>query len=344
MKKLNSAILYLFLLGFLSFIVSSCGDASNAKTSEQASIATTGSPELDAISAAISKEADNPDLYYQRAKVYYDLEGYDQAIEDLRIAMIGDSTKVEYFHLLADVYLDNYNSRMALHTMNNAVERFPKRVPTLLKLSEFQLILKQYEQSIKTAAKVLEIDPEQAEGFIMLGMNFRENGDTTKAINSFQTAVELEPDLIDAWIMLGNLWEAKGESIAERYFNSAVAIDPENIKSQSARGSYFLRTGSLEKAKADFNAIIKKDIQNSSSFYNLGLVYLEQDSIKLANEKFNIAIETNPLFMKAYYYRGVTHEALGRPDRALADYKQLSRHDPSYRDVADRIAKLSPES
>ncbi|NNE30428.1 MAG: tetratricopeptide repeat protein, partial [Saprospiraceae bacterium] len=178
----------------------------------------TGDATLDSLNQLVLENPDNPGLYFLRAKKYHELEGYDQAISDLRQAISRDSNNTSYFHLLADVYLDNYNSRMAINTMHNAVQRFPERIPTLLKLSEFQLILKQYEESMKTADEVLKIDPQEAEGYMMLGMNFRELGDTARAINSFQSATEINADLIDAWILLGNLFAEKGNPIAERYF------------------------------------------------------------------------------------------------------------------------------
>ncbi|NNE29888.1 MAG: tetratricopeptide repeat protein, partial [Saprospiraceae bacterium] len=126
-------------------------------------------------------------------------------------------------------------------------------------------------------------------------------------------------------------------------FNTAIAINSDNIETISARGTYFLLGEQLEKAKNDFLTITRKDRQHSNSFFNLGLIYLEQDSIAKANQMFNITLQTNPIFMKAYYYRGYSHELLGRNKLALSDYQQVARHDPDYKDVSDRISRLNPD-
>jgi len=340
MKKLLTLCSFAVVVGLTFFAVTGCNDAQTDTTTEE--ITGTGNPELDALTQRILTDPKNPELRYERAKVYYSMEGYDQAIEDLKNALIQDTTKADYFHLLADVYLDNYNSRLALNVMANAAQRFPERIPTLLKLAEFQMILKQNDNSMKTVNSILEIDPQEAEAFMMMGLNFKDVGDTDKAINSFQTAVEMDADLIDVWIILGNLFAEKKEKIAERYFNTAVSIDPENLSTVAARGTYYLQNNELEKAKKDFLFVTKKDIQNSNSFFNLGLVYIEQDSIGKANNMFDITLKTNPLYMKAYYYRGLTYELLGENKKAYADFQQLARHDPEYRDVADKLARLKP--
>lgn len=339
MKKLIPVVSIFFSI--LIIAGTGCGTEPTEATPET-QVHITGNPELDKLSEQIAQDPDNLDLRFARAQAYHKLEGYDQAILDMQAVMSKDSSKAEYFHLLADIYLDNYNSRSALKVMQVAHKRFPKRIPTILKLAEFQLIFKNYERSLRLANDVLKINPQEPEGYMMLGMNLRELGDTAKAINSFQTVTELNPDLIDARIMLANLFADIGNPIAERHYNSAIAISPDNLETLSARGTYFLKNNYLKKAKQDFQAIVKKDRQHSNSFFNLGLIFIEQDSIQKAHDMFNITIETNPLYLKAYFYRGVTYELLGNPTKAYADYLQVNRHDPDYRDVAERVARLQP--
>ena len=338
MKKLYPVAFFVFCI---LVIAVGCGHEPTEATPET-QVHITGNPELDKLSEQIAQDPENMDLRYARAQAYYKLEGYDQAILDLKAVMSKDSSKAEYFHLLADVYLDNYNSRSALKVMQVAHKRFPKRIPTILKLAEFQLIFKNYERSLRLANDVLKINPQEPEGYMMLGLNLRELGDTAKAINSFQTVTELDPELIDARILLANLFSDIGNPIAERHFNSAIAISPDNLETLSARGTYYLKNNLLSKAKKDFEAIVKKDRQHSNSFFNLGLIFMEQDSVQKAHDMFNITIETNPLYLKAYFYRGVTYELLGNPTKAYADYIQVNRHDPDYRDVAERVARLKP--
>ena len=106
----------------------------------------TGDDLIDQLSLQLQESPENIDLLYQRAQAYYDKDEYNSAIVDLEKAMSIDSLKPEIYHLLADNYLDYYRSREALDMMEKVVRLFPERIPSLLKLSEMQMILNQYEK------------------------------------------------------------------------------------------------------------------------------------------------------------------------------------------------------
>jgi len=105
----------------------------------------------------------------------------------------------------------------------------PDRIPTLLKLSEFQHILKDYQSSISTINEVIRLQSFNAEAFFMLGMNFRELGDLKKAKSSFQRSVELDADLTDGWIILGNIHEAEKDPLAKEYYDNAIRSNPKRL-------------------------------------------------------------------------------------------------------------------
>ena len=74
----------------------------------------------------------------------------------------------------------------------------------------------------ETIDNILKLDPQNAEAYFMFGMNFKEQEDLERSINSFQTAVEFDPDLVDAWINLGALHAQLGNEIAIKYFDNAI--------------------------------------------------------------------------------------------------------------------------
>lgn len=325
----------IFLLPLLYFLTACTGNSTNQKKAE-----TTGNAKLDQLNARIEKSPKNAELYYARAEQYFELEGYDEAIADLNKAISIDSSKVNYYHLLADAYMDYFKSFKALKTMETAVMRFPRRIPTLLKLSEFQMILQMHKESMKSIDQVLQIDPQNAEAFFMFGMNFKEMGDTARAINSFQTAVENDPELVDAWINLGQLHAALGNAIAGRYFETATRIDPKNIEALHARGYYQQSTGDLRGSLASFRKINRIDPKYAEGYFNAGLLLMDMDSIPLAYEKFDAAIKASPVHIQAYFYRGVAAEILGKKQQAKADYEQALKLAPDYTKAKEGLERV----
>ena len=279
---------------------------------------------------AIKEAPDNHDLYFQRAKYYYNLEGYDQAIDDLEKAIAIDSSFLAYHHLLADVYMDYYKSKPAVTTLRLAADQFPDSLQTLLKLSEFEFILKQYDESIKTCDKILRKDGQNAEAYYMLGRNFKGKKQVKRAINSFQTCVENDPDHIDAYFELGNLFDQQKNPIAEKYFDNALRIEPKQVGVIFAKANHYHNMGKLNKAVEHYKKAIVIDAQYADAYYNTGLAYLEMDSIRLGYDHFDLTVKISPTYIMGYFYRGYAAEAMGNLTAAKSDYEKVLSFAPDF--------------
>jgi tetratricopeptide (TPR) repeat protein len=210
----------------------------------------------------------------------------------------------------------------------------------LLKLSEYNLILTQYEESMKTIDKVLKQDPQNAMGYFLFGMNFKESGDTIRAINSFQKAVELDAELIDAWLNLGQLYEAIGDPLAERYFDNAIRIAPDDVIALHSKADYLSNQNDLEGAIELYRKMISIDPQYEVAYFNSGLIFLDMDSIAQAKNQFDLTLKMSPTHIRAYYYRGLSKEMLGDTEAAISDYKQALKMAPNYEYAQEALNRL----
>jgi len=329
------------LLFLLLAAVAACGGQSE-KTDGSVPNATgpTGDPNIDKLTQQIADAPQNAALYAKRGELFYSQEGYDEAIRDFTQAIELDSTRPVYYHQLADAHLDYFRSRRALEIMEEAAERFPENIPTLLKLSEYYLILKQYEASMKTIDKILRQDPQNAEAYFMFGMNFEEQGDTIRAINSYQKSVDLDAEIIDGWINLGQLYAERGSPLARRYFENAVRIDPRNVTALHAQADYFSQQGELQKAVDTYRKVVRVDPQYEAAHFNSGLIYLDMDSIQRAEKLFDVTLEVSPRHIRAYYYRGLAKEMQGKTASAVKDYEQALRMAPNYEKAQEGLDRL----
>ena len=327
------------LLGSLGLVLIVFACTNSEK--EDKKISKTGNPTIDALTLEIEKQPEDHSLYAERAYIYYENEGYDEAIADLQKALDLDSTKLEYLHLLADVYLDYFQSRKALETMKKAVALHPESIYTMLKLSEFQLILKKYQESVSTIEEVLKKDPLNADAFFMYGLNLKEQGKTEQAVKYFQEAVENDPDLIDGWINIGQLQEQLNNPKAIEYFNTAIEIDPSNIEAMHAKAMYLQNTEQLEAAISIYRQINRINPQYVEAYLNAGLLYLDLDSMESAFNQFEIATKVDPVHVKAYYYKGVAAEFLGNFKVAEQNYRQALKFNPDYEKAQEALNDVS---
>ncbi|NJL73747.1 MAG: tetratricopeptide repeat protein [Saprospiraceae bacterium] len=327
-----------FMVLVLVGLLWNCGEK---QSTSETSLEATGNPAIDNISAAIKINPDDPTLFAARAALLYENESYDNAINDLNKALSIDSMNVDYLHLLADVYLDYFKSRLALETLEKAANFYPKNTPTLLKLAEFQMILTKYEASLQTIDQILRQDRQTPPAYFLMGMNLKEMGDTIRAINSFQEAVDMDAQLIEGWLQLGQLYATRKDPLALQYFNNAVKIAPNSVEANHAKAYYLTNTlNDLEGAIAIYRSINLIDPQYEEAYYNAGLLYLDLEKLSEAYQQFNLAIQFSPTHIRAYYYRGYTNELLGNSDAAKLDYEQALRMSPDYEAAKERLTAL----
>ena len=324
-----------------AFLIYACGGEQAQTGDEAVETIMVGNPAIDGISQKIIKNPEDPSLYAQRAAVFYENEGYDNAILDLQKAIYIDSTNVDYHHLLADVYMDYFRSRLALRTMERAASLHPERIPTLLKLCEIQMILTKHTESLKTIDQILKLDPQNAEAYFMMGMNFKDLKDTNRAINAFQESVEADSDLLDGWINLGQLFADLDNPIAERYFDNAIRVDSTNIQALHAKAYYLANSqDDLEGGIAMYQKINRINPQYEEAYYNAGLLHLELENTEAARNQFDLALKMSPTHIRSYFYRGVANEMLGDIGAAKTDYQQALHMYPDYEEAAAALKRL----
>ena len=199
-------ILQLTFFALFVLSIAACNNNKPAETPtiDNSTIGSTGIPIIDKLTQQIAQNPTDPNLLTARAKAFYENKNYDSAIEDMGFALKADSTNADYHHFLSDIYLDYYKSRLAWRTMKRCVNLHPKRIPSLLKLAEVEQILEMYDASMATITRVMAIEPNNPDGFFMIGLNHTLMGNKPMAIKNLKRCVELDPDYSDAWDLLGS--------------------------------------------------------------------------------------------------------------------------------------------
>lgn len=313
----------------------------SCKSDKTTSTPSSGDPAIDQLTAEIEKNQNDATLYFQRAKLYYEQEKYDYALADLKFAVRIDSLNPDYYHLMSDAFLNYGHAQEAEGALDEALRLYPERIPTLLKMAEFKYIMEEYDGSIFSINEIIRLDPQNAEAYFMLGMDFIALNDITRAINSFQTAVELDSKLTDAWIYLGELHENKNDGMALQYYESAVLSNPQSMQARHAKAYYLQNHKDIPGAIEIYRSIIVDDKSYIDAYLNSGILYLEMDSLDRAYEQFNLMVGMNPTNYLGFYYRGVANEKLGRKEAALKDYTSASNLNNQDKKVQDALNLLN---
>lgn len=185
-------------------------------------------PELAQATALVEKNPQNDSLRYRRAELLWKNDVFDLALQDVAEAIRLDSMRPAYYHLMADILLDYArpnDSKRAIEVLTMAARKFPNRIPTLLKLSEFHLIVRQHQMALFTIDQILQQDARNADAFYLAGRVALDKRDTTNAIKSLQKSVQYNAFNKEAWMMLGHIFSAKNNPVALQYFDNALRVD-----------------------------------------------------------------------------------------------------------------------
>ena len=300
-------------------------------------------PELASLNQQLTANPNNDSLLFQRARLYENLEGYDEALKDLAAAIRIDSLRPQYYHLLADVlikYGRPNDSHRAIEVLQTAARLFPENIPTLLNLSKCQLIVRQHGDAMATLDKVFRRDPQNAPGYLMAGRVAIDMGDTTRAIVALKKSVQFDAENTNAWRFLGLLYAQRNDPQAVQYFDNALRVDSTDWEARLYKAEYYKKRGEFDQAFATYREIVVRNPDYSNAYFDMGMIYLEQDSLQKAYDQFNIAIKTDPLFAMAFYYRGHSSELMGNKEAALSDYRQAHNMLPSYPEPMEALKRL----
>lgn len=244
-----------------------------------------------------SLEYDSPDFYYTKACVFYNMNDFANAEENLLLA--DKKGYVDKFSLniqLADIYYVKEDLKKALNYAQKAVKIFDGDYESFYLLAKIYIALNKNGNVIKSLEKCL--------------------------------ALGYKDEIIYGGMALA-AYNMKRYNKALEYVNQALFID------NSAASANFLKCQILtdmEKHEAALEAC-KKAIQSNSSvseFYTkCSFLYTNLKDYNKALKYANIAIAINPDDSYAYYLKGFVLSRFGQYSPAIESFKRVIQMDPT---------------
>ena len=195
--------------------------------------------EIEALTAKISEDRLNAELFHRRAVANIRKGNMDEAMNDVKIAIGIDSTEAEFHFTQAEIHFAYRRVVESITALEKCVALDKEHIDALVKLAELEFYIKNVQKSISYLKMVNEIDPYNAQAYYIHGLVFKQIGDTTKALSSLQTAVEYDPDHYNAFLQLGLIHYGLGEKISEHYLKSAINLVPESTEALYALAMYY---------------------------------------------------------------------------------------------------------
>jgi eukaryotic-like serine/threonine-protein kinase len=170
-----------------------------------------------------------------------------------------------------------------------------------------------------------------------------EAGESWAAAGNVYIRAGLEERAAAAYEKAGELETAA--SLYQKLGDVARAADLYGRAGQSFRsGEALARAGEREKAIALLQRVAPGDENHRAATELLARLFIETGRPALAVERVRKAVGGEPVSaanLDLYYWMALGHEAAGVPAEALALFKKMQAEDLQFRDVNQRVARLS---
>lgn len=269
-------------------------------------------------------------------------------------------------------------------TFVHAAPRPDERLPDPKdKIDIFNLIVAAQEsgergsgaQRIVQLQKVIELDPNVIDAYVMLGNEYVRQGDVPTAIRHYKRALELAPDYDLATINLANAYRRIGDYTAailgyEQYlkkdprnayvryqlgelyfdlnrldraepaFRAALELDDRVAAARNALGVVAFKRGDLDAAERGIRAALAQQADVRLAHFNLALIAEERRDVQMAMREYQAEIELHPSSYKAAFNLGRLYEQMGMVAEQEQAFKQALAMNPAFAEGYLYLAKL----
>lgn len=288
-----------------------------------------------ALTGRIADRPNAPDPYIDRAVWLAEQGEFEEAIQDLDLALRADSGSARAWEYKAELLYNARDFEATLAVLDRCVKQAPASTACRLRRAEMNIHLGQVERAFEDLNAALKVDAQLHEAYWMKGKLYDGLGNVELARSSFATAVEVRPDFYDGFIALGLFCASQGDPLAEEYYASAIELRPRSVEAHYNLAMYLQESGRLDEALATYDRILELDPDNATAPFNQGYIHLEyRRDYAAADSAFTEALNRLPNYQQALFNRGLARESMDRLDEALSDYNEALRLVPTYTEAA----------
>ena len=227
------------------------------------------------LSAGCSKDPEAAKREYLASGDRYTAEGKDaEAIIQYQNALQQDPRFGQARVKLADAHARLGNYAGAAREYIRAADLLPGDTELQLTAARYLLLTRQYQDAKSRAAKVLVVDPRNAQAHVIIGSALAGLKDLPAALNELEEANKLEPTAA-AHANLGAVRLAQGErNLAEAEFKKALELEPRNVNVYLALTNFHLANGDSRQAEVTLRKGLEIEPTNPLANRALAAIYL----------------------------------------------------------------------
>jgi predicted CXXCH cytochrome family protein len=239
--------------------------------------------------------------------------------------------RVEYALQLADALRKSGKPDQAVPVYEQVLSRNSKSIPAFENLALCLMSLGQAGKAAQTLERALDIAPENATLWDLLGTAWAEQNRLPNAIAAFQKAVQLDDTIPEAYNGMGGVLLRRGDfARSEPALRKAIELEPNYEEAHNNLANLLSSTARFEEARYHFEAALRIQPNNSGTRYDFAIALARNNRSEDAQRQLEMAIAGNPNAAEAHELLGTLLAGKGDLARAIGQYREAVRIRPEF--------------
>lgn len=280
---------------------------------------------IKSLNAAIRLENSNAKLFFLRAKIYEAFGKTNLAILDYEEAIKLDSSLVDAYVALADLYYDNESQNDALKICNDGLALQPDNTELIETRMYIYSDSGEYEKAIADAESLIKLKPTDPLGYAGLADFLVTYNEYDKVIKNYTTALKYctdkDKELMYAIYRQRSLCYYNTDKYKEAISDFKIYYDACEYDTNIiyfALSYYY--TNDNDNAITWFKRCINNSVEVNMASYYLASIYAVKKEYNSALDYYTTCINGDYNKDNSLYNRGVCYKELNNKEKALADF------------------------
>lgn len=222
-----------------------------------------------------------------------------EAFSNTKIVILTGETDRQRLVLLHEIGADNFISKpISINTLIEKIAFTVKPQGKIGKLIDAGKLMNSkgtFDQALKIARQILEIKPNSAAGYLILGDAFRGMKRKEKAVEAYEAASESAKMYLEPLKKLAEFFEEEGDVEQQlKYLEKLDRLSPLNVERKVDMGGLHISLGNDDQAEQLFDTALAQAKKEASN-------YIEEVSTKIGN----VYAKKHPEKAEKYYRRAL---------------------------------------